>query len=40
MHGVSLTEGAVGLLGEPLEGFGLVGAVVFGLHGLRISGGF
>jgi hypothetical protein len=38
MRSLSLTQSAMRLLGEALEGFGLVGAMAFGLDGLRISG--
>jgi hypothetical protein len=37
MRGVSLTQGTMRFLRQALEGFGLVGAVAFGLEGLRLS---
>ena len=35
-HGVAFTQGAMGLVRQALEGFGLVGAVACGLKGLRL----
>ena len=37
MRGVSLTQGTMRFVCQALEGFGLVGAVAFGLEGLRLS---
>ena len=36
LHGVAFTQGAMGLVRQSLEGFGLVGVVAFGLKGLRL----
>jgi hypothetical protein len=39
MRGVSLTQDTMRLVRQALEGFGLVGAVAFGLEGLRLITG-
>ena len=35
-YGVAFTQGAMGLVRQTLEGFGLLGAVACGLKGLRL----